>query len=144
MIDLYESLVEAMSYAKRNLNAGCWKEKVFFSEHKRFLPARKKTFKKSTDRPSIITNLVASSDLEYVHFSDALDIVNLLAGAKFDPKREVNSFLGWAIKEVFIQYCSHADNTETGGNEDTIKNRLISSSQCGCFMSKLSVIIINT
>jgi hypothetical protein len=66
---------------------------------------------------------VASSDLEYVHFSDALDIVNL-AGGKFDPKREVISFLGWAIKEVFMEYCSHADNTETGGDEDTIKKQI--------------------
>jgi hypothetical protein len=32
----------------------------------------KKTFKESTDYPSVITNLVSSSDLEYGHHSDVL------------------------------------------------------------------------
>jgi hypothetical protein len=44
-----------------------------------------------------------------------------LAGGKFDPKREVNSLLSRTIKEVFMAYRSHADNTETGGDDDAIK-----------------------
>jgi hypothetical protein len=36
----------------------------------------------------------------------------------------INSFLGWAFKEVFMEYHLHADNTETGGDEDAIEKKI--------------------